>query len=64
MLPEHALRGEDLETVWRDRMVNPKTGRPIGSGPFLVDDWDRGKRLTLVRNRNYWGPHLSHLDRS
>jgi peptide/nickel transport system substrate-binding protein len=63
VLPWHALRGEKLESVWGDRMVNPKTGAPIGSGPFLVEAWDRGKQLTLVRNRNYWGPHVSHLDR-
>ncbi len=63
VLPWHALRGENLESVWRDRIVNPKTGGPIGSGPFLVEDWDRGKQLTLVRNRNYWGRHVSYLDR-
>ena len=63
VLPRHALRGENLETVWRDNIVNPKTGRPIGNGPFLVERWERGKQLTLVRNRNYWGPHVSYLDR-
>jgi ABC-type transport system substrate-binding protein len=36
VLPEHALRAEDLARVWIDRIDNPKTGRPIGSGPFLV----------------------------
>ncbi|MBA2297724.1 MAG: hypothetical protein H0W14_06755, partial [Actinobacteria bacterium] len=40
-----------------------KTGSPIGSGPFLVGSWERGKQLTLVRNRRYWGPHTSYLDR-
>ncbi|MGH3137342.1 MAG: ABC transporter substrate-binding protein [Gaiellaceae bacterium] len=62
VLPQHALRGENLEKVWSDRIDNPKTGRPIGSGPFLVDDLDRGKQLTLVRNTRYWGPHASYLD--
>ncbi len=57
VLPRHALVGEDLATVWRDGIHNPKTGRPIGSGPFLVDKWERGKQLTLVRNPSYWGPH-------
>ena len=63
VLPRHALRGENLEEVWRDEIVNPKTGRPIGNGPFLVERWERGKQLTLVRNRNYWGPRVSYLDR-
>jgi len=63
VLPRHALRGEDLEQVWRDRVDNPKTGEPIGSGPFLVGPWERGKQLTLVRNPRYWGPHRAYLDR-
>jgi peptide/nickel transport system substrate-binding protein len=63
ILPEHALRGEDLARVWIDEIDNPKTGSPIGSGPFLVGDWDRGEQLTLVRNPNYWGPHRAYLDR-
>jgi peptide/nickel transport system substrate-binding protein len=63
VLPRHALRGENLESVWSDRIVNPKTGRPIGNGPFLLERWQRGKQYTLVRNPNYWGPHVSYLDR-
>jgi ABC-type transport system substrate-binding protein len=63
VLPEHALRGEDLARVWLDRIDNPKTGQRIGSGPFLVGRWDRGEQLTLARNPNYWGPHRAYLDR-
>ena len=63
VLPQHALAGEDLARVWTDGIENPKTGRSIGSGPFLVGGWDRGKQLTLVRNPNYWGPHKAYLDR-
>lgn len=63
VLPEHALKGEDLAQVWIDGIDNPKTGKPIGSGPFLVGPWERGKQLTLVRNPNYWGPHRAYLDR-
>lgn len=63
VLPSHALRGEDLTTIWSDRIDNPKTGRPIGSGPFLLESWDRGRRLTLVRNSRYWGAHRAYLDR-
>jgi peptide/nickel transport system substrate-binding protein len=63
VLPEHALRGENLAEVWIDRIDNPKTAKPIGSGPFLVGHWDRGEQLTLVRNPNYWGRHRAYLDR-
>ena len=63
VLPEHALRGEDLAKVWFDALLNPKTGKPIGNGPFLVEQWERGRQLTLVRNPRYWGPHVTYLDR-
>jgi len=63
VLPEHALRGEDLTRVWTDSIDNPKTGRSIGSGPFLVGSWDRGQQLTLVRNPRYWGRHTAYVDR-
>jgi len=63
VLPEHALRGEDLTRVWTDSIDNPKTGRSIGSGPFLVGSWNRGQQLTLVRNPGYWGRHTAYVDR-
>jgi peptide/nickel transport system substrate-binding protein len=63
VLPRHALRGENLERVWTDRIDNPKTGAPIGSGPFLVERWERGRQLVLRRNSRYWGPHTAYLDR-
>jgi peptide/nickel transport system substrate-binding protein len=31
------------------------TEHPIGTGPFKFDSWERGSRLTLVRNDDYWG---------
>ena len=63
VLPRHALAGESLLDVWRDRLDNPKTGQPIGSGPFLLERWDRGRQIVLRRNPRYWGPHLAYLDR-
>ncbi len=63
VLPQHALKGQSLGKIWADRIDNPTTGAPIGSGPFLVERWERGKQLTLVRNSRYWGPHVSYLDR-
>jgi peptide/nickel transport system substrate-binding protein len=63
VLPRHALVGADLAAIWQDRVDDPRTGRPIGSGPFLVAGFDRGEQLNLVRNPRYWGPHIAFLDR-
>jgi peptide/nickel transport system substrate-binding protein len=63
VLPRHALAGLDVTKVWTDRIDNPRTGRPIGSGPFLFESWERGERFTLVRNPRYWGPHTAYLER-
>ncbi len=64
VLPQHALAGEDLQAIWRKAIDNPRTGRPIGSGPFLVQSLQAlGRDLVLVRNPRYWGPHKAYLDR-
>jgi peptide/nickel transport system substrate-binding protein len=63
VLPRHALAGEDITKVWRDRVDNPKTGRLIGNGPFLAGRLEIGRQLTLIRNPNYWGRHTAYLDR-
>jgi peptide/nickel transport system substrate-binding protein len=28
---------------------------PIGTGPYMLEQWDRGNQLILTRNPNYWG---------
>jgi peptide/nickel transport system substrate-binding protein len=38
-------------------------GEPVGTGPFLLEDWERGERMTLVRNENYWREDEPYLDR-
>lgn len=63
VLPWHALKGYDVEKVWRDGITNPRTGAPIGNGPFLLRSWERGKQMTFVRNPRYWGSHAAYLDR-
>jgi ABC-type transport system substrate-binding protein len=57
VLPEHALRGADLGKVWSTGIDDARTEEPIGSGPFLVERWDRGRQFVLRRNPRYWGPH-------
>ena len=63
VLPSHVLRGENLTKIWAHGIDNPKTGQRIGSGPFLLGSWERGRQLTLIRNPRYWGPHTAYLDR-
>ena len=29
--------------------------KPVGTGPYMVDEWVRGESLNFVRNPNYWG---------
>lgn len=35
---------------------------PIGTGPFVWDTWNKGNKLTLKKNTNYWRPGLPYLD--
>jgi len=63
ILPRHALVDQKLANLWVDGIVDPRTGRPIGSGPFLVQRWERGREITLVRNPRYWGKHRAYVDR-
>ena len=63
VLPRHAVAGQEFESLWKDGIENTRTGQAIGSGPFLLAGWERGKQMTLVRNPHYWGPHTAYLDR-
>lgn len=35
---------------------------PVGTGPFVFDEWIRDSELTVVRNENYWQEGLPFLD--
>ncbi len=35
---------------------------PIGTGPFMFDEWVRGEYIRLVKNPNYWQEGKPYLD--
>lgn len=43
-------------------LTNPHNIRPIGTGPFKFERWDRGVSINLVRNEQYWDSGKPHLD--
>ncbi len=56
ILPRHLYEGTDFRN-------NPNNNRPIGTGPFKFQSWDRGTAITLVRNPTYWRPGKPLMDR-
>jgi peptide/nickel transport system substrate-binding protein len=55
-----AKYGANQGSVDADGVFHPTgtyaTQHPTGTGPFMLQSWTRGDKLTLVRNPNYWGP--------
>ncbi|MEL6271589.1 MAG: ABC transporter substrate-binding protein, partial [Chloroflexota bacterium] len=35
---------------------------PIGTGPFMIEEWIPGQEMRLVRHENYWREELPYLD--
>jgi peptide/nickel transport system substrate-binding protein len=52
---------------WGDAvMIDPKTvatnkTEPVGTGPFKFKEWERGNRVVLVRNDDYWDKGVPKL---
>ena len=63
ILPQHVLEGADFNSVWNDGPVNPETGEPIASGPFIFEEWQKGQTITISANENWWGegPQLDEI---
>ncbi|MBY6412979.1 peptide ABC transporter substrate-binding protein [Rhodococcus sp. BP-252] len=44
-----------IEMVPRTYSMTERVREPIGTGPYAIDNWEYGQRLSLVRNETYWG---------
>ncbi|CAN5188062.1 ABC transporter substrate-binding protein [soil metagenome] len=49
------LRISFVEIVPRTTSTAEKVREPIGTGPYAIEDWEYGQKLTLARNDTYWG---------
>lgn len=36
---------------------------PVGTGPFVFQEWRSGDRMVVTRNEDYWDPQLPYVDR-
>jgi peptide/nickel transport system substrate-binding protein len=59
VLPAHVLEGKNFNKVWNTCICDPKTKKPISSGPMLVQSFTPDEQATLVPNPNYWGPKVA-----
>ncbi len=61
-LPRHVWAGASAERLLSAEVAHR---RPLGWGPFAVEEWKEGEYITLVRNPHYFraAEGLPHLDR-
>lgn len=51
-----STRGGIVSKKAVEEMGDDQFGRsPVGTGPFVFDNWTTGTSITLKRNENYWG---------
>lgn len=48
------LRLSFIEIVPESTDTSSKVREPVGTGPYKLDDWDEGTKITLSRNDSYW----------
>ncbi len=58
-VPAHVYRNADRKTLRN----NPANERPVGAGPFKLEEWVRQQQIELVRNPTCTLPRPSKLDR-
>ncbi|MCA0919270.1 ABC transporter substrate-binding protein [Pseudooceanicola nanhaiensis] len=55
IVPAHIYEGTDFR-------ANEANATPIGTGPFKLDEWQRGAYIGLVKNEDYWMEGRPYLD--
>ena len=55
MIPKHIYEGTDYKT-------NPANNTPIGTGPFMFKEWQKGSFIRLVKNPNYYIKGKPYID--
>lgn len=55
MAPRHLYEGTDVAG-------NPRISKPVGTGPFMFKEWQKGSFIILEKNPNYWDAGKPHLD--
>ncbi|PXX64435.1 peptide/nickel transport system substrate-binding protein [Pseudomonas sp. LAMO17WK12:I10] len=55
IVPKHLYEGSDFRN-------NPYNLKPVGTGPFVFQEWKRGAYIKLAKNPRYWKQGLPHLD--
>ncbi len=65
IMPKNAFEAAEGETM-AEKAENFGQ-QPVGSGAFVLESWDRGSNMKLVRNEHYWaegedGQPLPYLD--
>jgi peptide/nickel transport system substrate-binding protein len=61
VLPQHILEGKNFNKVWNNCICDPKTKKPISSGPMMVQSFTPDQQVTLVPNQNYWGGKIAQV---
>ena len=56
ILPRHLYEGTDLA-------ANPYNSKPVGTGPFVFKEWQKGNFVLLERNPAYWDKGKPYLDK-
>lgn len=51
ILPYHVFSGLEVAGL----REHPGSLRPIGTGPFMFGEWNRGRSISLTANLEYWG---------
>ena len=55
VVPKHLYENTDIRT-------NPANNAPVGTGPFVFKEWQRGQYIRLERNPGYWQEGKPYLD--